>query len=71
MFVHAHADHTHVCLQAQITRVHALYRDIHTAAVVCMHVGGSDVHVYLLQTCSPRTCTPALFLAHPEAEAHL
>lgn len=70
-FMYAHADHTHFYLQAQITHVHALYRDRHTAAVARMHISGSDVHIHLLQTCSPRTCTPVLFLAHPEAEVHL
>lgn len=46
-FMYAHADHTHFYLQAQITHVHALYRDRHTAAVACMHVSGSDVHIYI------------------------
>lgn len=38
-FVSAHTDH----------RIHvSLYTDVHTAAVVCMHVSCSDIHIYLL-----------------------
>lgn len=35
-FMYAHADHTHFYLQAQITRVHALYRDTQLQLPACM-----------------------------------